>query len=118
VPLPVEHDSEIVVAAFGRDVGRTGRQIHRPHRVALGRGRLAHRHPVGEVDRFAVVAANRAPAARRHEVLGQVEVAFLAGLAIQLHQRHFDDRVAVETGVLLRAERCDEVVGGPHGDAP
>ena len=117
-PLPGQRRAEPGIAAFGRDVGRTGREVHRPHRVAFRDARLAHRDAVGEVDRLASVPADRAVAAGGDEVLGEVEVALLAALAVQLDECHLDHRMSVQAGVAVRAEGRGEVVGRPQRDLP
>jgi hypothetical protein len=99
------------------EVGGAGGEVECADGVALDRGRLTHRHAILERGR-AVVAVLPDPAAAPlvEEERGQVEMAPLAGLAVQLDQRHLDLRMAVGGGAPVWPEHGVDAVDEPPGD--
>src|SRR5262249_60453595 len=105
VPLAVERGEHRGFAGLQIDIRGAGRQVERAYGVALDPRRLAHGHAVLERGR-AVVAAGSEPAtaAVLQKERGKVEVAPLAGLAVELDQRHLD----------LGMARCRDAPAGPE----
>ena len=109
--LPFQRVEQVGVAGLEGDVGRSGREVDRAHRVPFDRGGLADRDAIGEVRRLVTVVLDDAVAAGLDEPLGLVEVGRRTGFPIQLDQGHLDHRVAVDVHSLVVAEGRDQVVG-------
>ncbi len=117
VPLAVQRAEQRRLAGLEVHVGGAGGQVERADGVPLDGRRLADGHAVLVRGR-AVVAARTEPAAPSvlEEERGQVEVAPLAGLAIELDQRHLDLRVPGRGHLPARAEERVQIVREALGD--
>ena len=115
-PHPLPGRAQLIVACFSGQVGHGREQVELAHRVALDVARLAHRHPVLAVR----LAAEQPVAVTLDEVAGQLQVAPLAGLPVQLDERGLHLRVPVDAVDRLsaagRAEDGVDVVGEPAAD--
>src|SRR6185436_18617711 len=96
LPLPGQCLQQQGLTRLEVEISGTRGEVERADGVPLDRGRLTHRYAVLERSR-AVVAVLSDPAAPSliQEECRQVEMTPLAGLAVQLDQRHLDLRVAV-----------------------
>src|SRR5215470_20266203 len=112
VPLAVQRAEQRGLAGLEIDVRDAGGQVERTDRVALDRRRVADGHAVLE-RRRAVVAPGSQPAASAvlEEERRQVELAPLAGLAIELDQRHLDLRMARRRDAPSRSEERVQIIG-------
>ena len=99
------------------EISGTRGEVERADSVPLDCGRLTHRHTVLERG-GAVVAVLPDPAAPSlvQEECRQIEMTPLAGLAVQLDQRHLDLRVAVGRGAPAWPEHGVDTVDEAPGD--
>ena len=117
-PEPFGRLAQRGLAGLGRQVGDPGQQVQLADGMTGHRLGVADRYVVLEVLRAEAGLAEQTVAAAVDEVLRRVQVARLAGLAIQLDQRGLDLRVAADAVdlALAGAERRRDEVGEPAGD--
>ena len=107
---------QLRVAGLDGDVDGAAGQIQGAHGVAAEGVRLADRHVVLEVRAAALDVGQRGPPAPLDEQPRLLEIALLAGRAVQLDQRHLDLRVPADALVAVGPERLAHVVGGAPRD--
>jgi hypothetical protein len=116
LPLPDDRLQQLVVAGLDRDVDRAARQVQRAHRVPAERARLPQRQLVLVVRAAALAVGERRAPAPLDEPAGLLEVALLAGDAVELDERHLDLRMPAHALVAAVPERLAHVVGGAPRD--
>src|SRR5262249_62399685 len=115
-PLPIERVAEHVFAGLEVHVGGAGREIQRADGVTLDGCRVAQWDSVLERCRAVATGAEPPVPAMLEEERCQVEMATLAGLAIELDQRHLDLRVTGGGHLAARSEERVQVVGEASRD--
>ena len=113
LPLADDGLKELGVAGLDGHVDRAAAEIQSAHCVAPECLGVPDRHVVLEVGAAVIDVGQGRPAAALDEAARLLEVALLARLPEQFHQRHLDHRVAAHASL---GERFAHVVGGTPRD--
>src|SRR5262249_25222888 len=116
-PLREHRLEERLVTRLGVEIGHAGCEIERAHRMTDDRAGPANGLAVLVVGKVETPVGEEAVAASPGELVREVEIAPIRGLAVQLDERDLDLGVTVRPWIRVGAEHLDEQVADATGDA-